>query len=174
LKPVKKHLWKMFLMKTATPTTGENLKTNSSTDSFFVYEGTDFDEYSSDEYDSKSEDEWMGGEELDELTKEARINHFNVVLFEAQAMAVRAEREAAGGKPKWKHHYTGNSKCTKCHHAQKRQELASTSQKFISAWFLNKEKGKGPKIDNSESLEVNEDEVEASMKQLFPGEQQVS
>lgn len=43
-------------------------------------------------------------DEVDEvsLRNEADIEHFNAILLEAQAMAVNAEREAAGKKPKRK------------------------------------------------------------------------
>jgi len=52
-------------------------------------------------------------DELNELKNEADIEHFNAVLLHAQAMAVRAEHEAADEKPKCKLHYKGNSDCTK-------------------------------------------------------------
>jgi hypothetical protein len=43
-------------------------------------------------------------DEVDEvsLRNEADIEHFNAILLEAHAMAVNAEREAAGKKPKRK------------------------------------------------------------------------
>jgi hypothetical protein len=67
-------------------------------------------------FDSDSDDDEvgeLGEEELDELQNEAAIEHFNAVLFEAQAMTVKAEHEAAGKKPKRKWHNTGNSDRTK-------------------------------------------------------------
>jgi hypothetical protein len=47
-----------------------------------------------------SEDEL--GEDEPRIQSEADIEQFNAILFEAQAMAVKAEREAAGKKPKRK------------------------------------------------------------------------
>jgi len=70
------------------------------------------------------EDEDLDEDELDGLINEAKIEHFNAILFEAQAMAVKAEREANGERPKRKRHYTGNSNRTRQYHAQKRRQLA--------------------------------------------------
>ena len=140
-----------------------------------------------DESDSSDSD----GEEVDEdeltgLQNEADIEHFNAILAQAQAMAVKAEREAAGEKPKRKRHYTGNSTRTKRHHAQKRHELAATGQKLISSMFAKSrkdstvtEKNKLPPdvieiADDSDSSEGSEDEIEASLNQLFPDECEVS
>ena len=54
-----------------------------------------------DSEDSDSDnDEEFDEEELNELQNEADIDHFKAVLAHAQAMAVKAEREAAGEKPK--------------------------------------------------------------------------
>ena len=58
---------------------------------------------------SDSDDGEVDEDELTGLQNEADIEHFNAVLAQAQAMAVKAEREAAGEKPKCKRHYTGNS-----------------------------------------------------------------
>ena len=66
-----------------------------------------------DDSESESEDEEVDDDELDELAKEAALNHFNAILSEAQKMAVKAEREIAGQKQKQKRHYTGNSAHTK-------------------------------------------------------------
>ena len=49
-----------------------------------------------------SDEEEVDEEELTGLQDEADIEHFNAVLAQAQAMAVKAEREAAGEKPKRK------------------------------------------------------------------------
>jgi hypothetical protein len=148
---------------------------------FFVDEGDDTEDES--DYDSEE------AAELNELNNEAALNHFNYILIEAQAIAVKAEREAAGEKPKRKRHYTGNSARTIRHHAHKRRQLASTGQKFISSWFAKKkemepitqEKEAGAdsaeliKIDEDDDLSDGEDDdVEASLKRLFPNEQQVS
>jgi hypothetical protein len=62
--------------------------------------------------DSDSDDEEVDGDELNELKNKADIEHFNAILTHAQAMAVKAEREAAGEKLKRKRHYTGNSEHT--------------------------------------------------------------
>jgi len=92
-------------------------------------------------------------------------------------MAVKAECEAAGEKPKQKQHYTGNSDDTKQHHAEKCWELAATGQKLISS-MLMKKKEPTPHIteeskmlpdiieisDNSDSDEKDHDEIEASFK----------
>lgn len=48
------------------------------------------------------DDDEVDKDELNELQNEADIEHFNAVLFHAQAMAAKAEREAAGEKPKCK------------------------------------------------------------------------
>jgi hypothetical protein len=58
---------------------------------------------------NSDEDEELDKDELDGLINEAKIEHFNVIIFEAQAMAVKAECKANGEKPKHKQHYTGNS-----------------------------------------------------------------
>ncbi|PPQ88778.1 hypothetical protein CVT25_010495 [Psilocybe cyanescens] len=58
------------------------------------------DDIFSEEDEFDSEDEEVGEEELDELTKEVALNHFNAALFEAQQMAVKAKQEAMGQKPK--------------------------------------------------------------------------
>jgi hypothetical protein len=62
------------------------------------------DELQSEDYNdsSDSEAEEVDEDELDELLNEAEIDRFNAILFEAQAMAVKAEREAIGEKPKRK------------------------------------------------------------------------
>ena len=52
--------------------------------------------------DDSDSDEEVDEEELNELKNEADIKHFNAVLAQAQAMAVKAEHEAAGEKPKCK------------------------------------------------------------------------
>jgi hypothetical protein len=135
---------------------------------------------------SDSEDEEADEDELDGLTNEAEIEHFNAILFEAQAMAVKAEREAIGEKPKRKRHYTGNSNRTLRYHAQKRRQLAATGQKFISSWFSTRGK---PNLteDAQEIIEISEDsdpsdneedggedDVDASLHRLFPGTSSVS
>src|SRR5277367_6476918 len=96
----------------------------------------DLDGPGGDESDNDAVDE----DELTGLQNEADIEHFNAVLAKAQAMAVKAEREAAGEKPKRKRHYTGNADRTKRHHAKKRRELAATGQKLISLMFAKKGK----------------------------------
>lgn len=135
---------------------------------------------------SDSDDGEVDEDELTGLQNEVDIEHFNAVLAQAQAMAVKAEREAAGEKPKRKRHYTGNSARTKRHHAQKRRELTTTGQKLISSMFTKNRKEstltEGNKLlpdvieitDDSDGLDEGEDEVEASLKQLFPDEREVS
>ena len=71
-------------------------------------------------------DEEVNEDELEGLENEADIVHFNAVLAHAQAMAIKAEHEAAGEKPKHKQHYMGNSVHTKQYHAQKGQKLVTT------------------------------------------------
>ena len=55
---------------------------------------------------SDSDDGEVDEDKLTGLQNEADIEHFNAVLAQAQAMAVKAECEAAGKKPKLKRHYT--------------------------------------------------------------------
>jgi hypothetical protein len=62
---------------------------------------------------SDSDDEEVDEDELTGLQNKAEIEHFNAVLAQAQAMVVKAEREAVSEKPKCKQHYTGNSARTK-------------------------------------------------------------
>jgi hypothetical protein len=100
---------------------------------FFLDEGSPLEE---DIDGSDSEEEEIGEDKLNGLQNEADIEHFNAVLAHAQAMAVKAEREATGEKPKRKRHYTGNSDRTKRHHTQKRRELGTTGQNFISSMLL--------------------------------------
>jgi len=131
--------------------------------------------------DSDSDDDELSKGELDELQIEEEIEHFNAVLFEAQAMAVKAKREAAGQKTKRKRHYPGNSVRTKQHYAQKRRALAATGQKLISSLFSKKEKEsnlcvrgemEGPEIieitDNSDSSDEQDNNIEMSLIRLFP------
>ena len=78
----------------------------------FFFEDEDM---SSNKDDSESEsDEKVNEDEVDELAKEAALSHFNAILSKAQKMAIKAEQEAAGQKPKWKWDCSG----TKHHHAQ--------------------------------------------------------
>jgi hypothetical protein len=62
---------------------------------------------------SDSDNREVDEDKLTGLQNEVDIEHFNTVLAQAQAMAVKMEREATGKKPKSKQHYTGNSACTK-------------------------------------------------------------
>jgi hypothetical protein len=154
-------------------------------DNLLMHNGDDgiaFSDGSDSEGGSESEAEEVE-EEIDGLKNEAAINHFNQVLFEAQAMAVKAEKEAAGEQPKHKRHYTGNSARTKRHHAQKRRHLATTGQQFISSMFV-KDKGRTTEMnterevaeieDASESSDEEDDDVDASLRRLFPEDDQVS
>lgn len=131
-------------------------------------------------------DEEVEEDELNELQNEADLEHFKAVLAHAQAMAVKAEREAAGKKPKRKRHYMGNSDRTKRHHAQKRRELAATGQQLINTMFMKK--AKEPTAHIAEACQMqpdvieifndsdsdNDDEIEASLKELFPSQREVS
>ena len=154
---------------------------------FLDEEPTSEEDLDSDGFDTDEEVE----DELEGLENEADIAHFNAVLAHAQAMAIKAEHEAAGEKKKHKQHYTaGNSVHTKRQHAQKRRELAATGQKLISSMFTKKvtestlmeenEAPPGPDAIeipddlDSNSLDKGDDEFEASLKQLFPGEHEVS
>jgi len=94
----------------------ENMKSN---DEDLLEQGFFFADEGDEEYDSESDDEDGEEDELYALKNKAEINHFNAILFEAQALAVKAEREAAGQKPKRKRHYTGNSKHTLRYYSQK-------------------------------------------------------
>src|SRR5271156_4501282 len=136
------------------------------------------------EYDSESDEE-VSEDEVSTLKNEAAIHHFNQILFEAQAMAVKAEKDASGEqRRKRKHHYTGNSVRTKQYHAQKRRALAGTSQKFITSMFSKKRQDVGNTLekltpdkevieveDNSES-EEEQDDVKASLAWLFCGSEE--
>ena len=152
---------------------------------FCLDEGTPLEE-DLDSSDS-DDDEEVDEEELNALQNEADIEHFNAVLAQAHAMAVKAEREAAGEKPKRKRHYTGNSDRTKRHHAQKRRKLVATGQNLISSMFTKKEKEPPASIAEEnitqpDVIEItddlgpddSDDEVEVSLKQLFPGRCDVS
>lgn len=160
---------------------------------FFFPDDESPSEEGSDASDS-DEDEELHEDELDGLINdsEAKIEHFNAILFEAQAMAVKAEREANGEKPKRKQHYTGNSTRTQQYRAQKRRQLAATGQKFINSWFSKEKKPSEllPKdaapvtaeideisddSDTSEDEESkHEDEIDACVHRLFPGTAPVS
>jgi hypothetical protein len=105
---------------------------------FLLDEGISLEEDSEDP--DSDNDEEFDEDELNELQNEVDIEHFKAVLAHAQAMAVKAEREAVGEKPKRKRHYTGNSDRTKRHHAQKRRKLEATGQKLISSIFTKKAK----------------------------------
>jgi len=142
------------------------------------------DDSPSEEDSDSDEDEELDEDELDGLINEAKIEHFNAILFEAQAMAVKAEREANGEKPKRKRHYTGNSTRTRQYHAQKRRQLAATGQKLINSWFSREKKpnilppkDSAPEVveisDNSDASE-GEDEIDACVHRLFPGTAPVS
>ena len=138
--------------------------------------------------DSDTDDEEVDGDELKGLQNKADIEHFNAILAHAQAMAIKAEREAAGEKPKRKRHYMGNSVRTKRYHAQKRRELAASGQKLISSMFVKEEtrkltlteENKTPPdvIEIADDLDSmggeDDDEIEASLKQLFPSECEVT
>ena len=141
------------------------------------------DSDSDDSTDSDDSEEEVDEEELTGLQNEADIEHFNAVLAQAQAMAVKAEREAAGEIPKRKRRYMGNSDRTKRHHAQRRRELAATGQKLISSMFTKRqpESIQTPQdtvelVDNSDSdsSDADDDEIEASLNELFPSEKAVS
>ena len=155
---------------------------------FFFLDDESPSEEDSDASDS-DEDEELDEDELDGLINEAKIEHFNAILFEAQAMAVKAECEANGEKPKRKRHYTGNSTRTRQYHAQKRRQLAATGQKFINSWFSREKKPSellpkdaAPEIveisDDSDASEDEEskdkDEIDACVHRLFPGTAPVS
>jgi hypothetical protein len=77
--------------------------------------------------------------ELDQLRTKGEVLQFATMLTKAQAVAVEVKREQAKLKPTRKHHYTGNSVCIKWYHAQKRQQLALTGQKFIGHWLKRRE-----------------------------------
>jgi hypothetical protein len=154
------------------------MRTTWSMDFFFLdKEPTSEEDSDSDGFDT---DEEVDEDELEGLENEADIAHFNAVLTHAQAMAIKAECEAAGEKPKRKWHYMGNSVHTKWHHAQKRRELAATSQTLISSMFTKKvteltpmEEQEAPPdaieiVDDPDSSGEGDNEIETPLKQLFP------
>ena len=163
-----------------------NFEDNNLLESGFSF----LDDESPSEEDYDSEDEEPDEDEPGRLIDEAKINHFNAILFEAQAMAVKAEREANGAseKPKRKRHYAGNSTRTRQYHAQKRRKIAATGQKFINTWFSKEKK---PNLNSAtelpledlgqETIEISDDsdasegeessgndEIDASLHRLFP------
>ena len=153
---------------------------------FFFLDDESPSEEGSDASADSDEDEELDKDKLDGLINKAKIEHFNAIFFEAQAMAVKAEHEANGEKPKHKRHYTGNSTRTWQYHAQKRQQLGATGQKFINSWFSKEEKPSKllPKdaaaeiveiLDNSDASESKDkDEIDACMHHLIPGTAPVS
>ena len=151
---------------------------------FFLDEG---DAIAEDSDDSDSNEEELSEAQLDELQNKAEIEHFNAVLFEAQAMAVKAECDTTGQTTKQKQHYAGNSVHTKQHYAQKHQALTAIGQKLISSLFLKREKESTPCVreemerpeiikitDNSDSSNEQDDEIEMSLNRLFSGKHKVS
>lgn len=133
---------------------------------FFFLDGE-----SSTEEDSDDSDKELDEDELDRLINEAKIQHFNAIFFEAQAMAVKAEREASGEKPKRKCHYTGNTSRTRRYHAQKRRQLAATGQNFINSWFLREKKPNEllPKDAAPEIVEISEIRMSQKTKEARMG-----
>lgn len=155
---------------------------------FFLDEEISENEASDDESDEESAtDDDVDENELNALKNEADIDRFNSILAHAQAMAVKAEREAAGERPKRKRHYTGNSERTKRHHAQKRRELASTGQKLISSMFMKKSTTVCTREAEKENVihvldesdhdgddeSEEDDEIVASLNELFPNQHSV-
>ena len=149
---------------------------------FLLDKGNSHEEDTEDS-DSDSSDEELDKEELTELQKEADLEHFRTILTHAQAMAVKAECEAAGKKPKRKRHYAGNSDRTKWDHAQKHRKLEVTGQKLISSMFTKAEKfelkepaaeveeANHPIIDTFNDSDLDDgNEIETSLKdsELFP------
>jgi len=136
--------------------------------------------------DSDTDDKEVDGDKLKGLQNEADIEHFNAILTHAQAMAIKAERKAAGEKLKHKQHYMGNSVRTKQYHAQKHRELAASGQKLISSMFVKEETWKltlteenktPPDVIEADDLDSmdgeDDDKIEASLRKLFPGEREV-
>jgi hypothetical protein len=66
---------------------------------FLDEESTSKEDSDSDGFDTNEE---VDEDKLEGLENEADIAHFNAILAHAQAMAIKAEREAAGEKPKCK------------------------------------------------------------------------
>jgi hypothetical protein len=152
---------------------------------FFLDEGPGGEEISDDSCGADEEE--VDEDKLNGLQNEADIEHFNAILAHAQTMAIKAEREAAGETPKRKRYYMGNSVRTKRYHAQKRRELTATGQKLISSMFVKKKTQDSTLTDGNEALpdvieiaddfdssDGEDDEIEASLKQLFPGEPEVN
>ncbi|KAF8507884.1 hypothetical protein BU17DRAFT_100179 [Hysterangium stoloniferum] len=91
--------------------------------------------------DSEDEidDEECEDETTDKVVTDTDIARFTKRLAEAQLAAVKAERVTmAEKKLNRKCHYTGNSKRTKQHHAQKQRKLGETGQQFIQSFFKQK------------------------------------
>ncbi|CAA7260788.1 unnamed protein product [Cyclocybe aegerita] len=120
----------------------------------------------------------VGEEELEGLKNESDIHQFAAVLCEAQALAVKAECEAAADKPNRPKHYTGNLKRSQRLHAFNRKKLAAAGQQFINSWFTVAKKTVSEDESGSDSDSSPEDpptkDVEASMGQLFPERDELS
>ena len=112
-------LWNTFPMRKIQNRV-KRKKTCSKMVFFWAEEDSDFKDS-----EAESDDGGIDEVEVDELQREAAIARFNAILIEAQEMAVKAKKEAAGKKTKWKQHYTGNSQPSHitsrhCNKAQKR------------------------------------------------------
>ncbi|CAA7261901.1 unnamed protein product [Cyclocybe aegerita] len=124
---------------------------------FFLDEDLDSDS----DWDPEDEEEVeVDEEELEGLKNESDIHQFAAVLCEAQALAVKAEREAAADKPNRPKHYTGNSKRSQRLHAFNSEETVSEDES-------------GSDSDSSPEDPPTED-VEASMGRLFPERDELS
>lgn len=141
---------------------------------FFLDEGSDESDEESDLEDEVDEDELL------ELQSEAKIHRFNSILAEVQKIAMQAEKEAAGLKPKRKRYYTGNAPRTIRRHALKRRQIEATGQKFINSWFLKAEETDQPTEhicpvggDESEEEEFAEPEIEERVNHLFSTQNQI-
>ncbi|KAF8220864.1 hypothetical protein L208DRAFT_1382502 [Tricholoma matsutake] len=149
--------------------TVDNVSDNDDTDSkdedfleqgfFFLDEGTLLED--DDGSDSDDDDDEVDEDELNKLQNEADIEHFNAVLIHAQAMAVKAEHEAAGEKPKRKQHYTGNSDCTNSMFIKKPTPNITEESKMPPNII---------EISDNSDLDEDNDEIEASLKELFHGQ----
>ncbi|CAA7270186.1 unnamed protein product [Cyclocybe aegerita] len=142
---------------------------------FFLDEDLDSDS----DWDPEDEEEVeVDEEELEGLKNESNIHQFAAVLCEAQALAVKAEREAAADKPNRPKHYTGNSKQSQRLHAFNRKKLAAAGQQFINSWFTVAKKTVSEDESGSDSDSSPEDppteDVEASMGWLFPERDELS
>lgn len=105
-----------------------------------------------------------------EIKNEGDLLRFSAILMEAQKVAVILEE--ANRTRKRPKHYSGNAPRTKRYHAQKRRELASQSQKFISQYFTEKAKIPAAAVSRSADSDTKEEsiiDIDEHLDQIFGG-----